>query len=88
VWSANQSKRTREHRVAFSAFDPLASREASATPARSRSEAYGSLPPNEVLRSLHTIAGGRWLKLVSGIVLLGLGLTLLARPDWLAFETM
>jgi uncharacterized membrane protein HdeD (DUF308 family) len=30
--------------------------------------------------------GGRWLKLVSGVVLLGLGLALLARPDWLAFE--
>jgi glutaredoxin len=30
--------------------------------------------------------GGRWLKLVSGIVLLALGLMLLARPDWLAFE--
>jgi hypothetical protein len=29
--------------------------------------------------------GGRWLKLLSGLVLLALGLTLLFRPDWLAF---
>jgi glutaredoxin len=28
--------------------------------------------------------GGRWLKLVSGLVLLALGLTLLLRPGWLA----
>jgi uncharacterized membrane protein HdeD (DUF308 family) len=27
--------------------------------------------------------GGRWLKLVSGIVVLALGLTLLYRPQWL-----
>jgi glutaredoxin len=30
--------------------------------------------------------GGRWLKLVSGVVLLALGLALLIRPEWLAFE--
>ena len=28
-------------------------------------------------------AGGRWLKLVSGGVILGLGLVMLLRPDWL-----
>lgn len=32
--------------------------------------------------------GGRWLKLVSGVVLFALGLTLLLRPQWLAFESM
>ncbi len=26
---------------------------------------------------------GRWLKLVSGIVMIGLGVLLLIRPDWL-----
>jgi glutaredoxin len=31
--------------------------------------------------------GGRWLKLLSGTILLALGLTLLVRPDWLAFGT-
>jgi hypothetical protein len=30
--------------------------------------------------------GGRWLKLVSGAVLIGLGSTLLFKPDWLAFS--
>jgi hypothetical protein len=30
--------------------------------------------------------GGRWLKLVSGLVLLLLGLVLLLKPGWLAFE--
>jgi glutaredoxin len=30
--------------------------------------------------------GGRWLKLVSGVVLIVLGLALLIRPEWLAFE--
>jgi hypothetical protein len=30
--------------------------------------------------------GGRWLKLLSGTTLLTLGLTLLVRPEWLAFE--
>jgi hypothetical protein len=29
---------------------------------------------------------GRWLKLVSGVVLLALGLALLLRPEWLAFD--
>jgi uncharacterized membrane protein HdeD (DUF308 family) len=27
--------------------------------------------------------GGRWLKLLSGTVILALGLTMLLRPDWL-----
>ena len=27
--------------------------------------------------------GGRWLKLVSGMVMLALGLVLLLRPEWL-----
>jgi threonine/homoserine/homoserine lactone efflux protein len=27
---------------------------------------------------------GRWLKLLSGMVMLGLGIVLVARPDWLA----
>jgi hypothetical protein len=27
---------------------------------------------------------GRWLKLVSGVVMLGLGAVLIARPAWLA----
>jgi uncharacterized membrane protein HdeD (DUF308 family) len=27
--------------------------------------------------------GGRWLKLVSGLVMLLLGLTMLVRPQWL-----
>jgi hypothetical protein len=27
---------------------------------------------------------GRWLKLLSGVVMLGLAVALLARPDWLA----
>ena len=27
--------------------------------------------------------GGRWLKLVSGVVILLLGVTMLTRPDWL-----
>jgi threonine/homoserine/homoserine lactone efflux protein len=27
--------------------------------------------------------GGRWLKLVSGAVILGLGLVMLLRPEWL-----
>jgi uncharacterized membrane protein HdeD (DUF308 family) len=27
---------------------------------------------------------GRWLKLVSGVVMLGLGVVLLVKPDWLA----
>lgn len=31
--------------------------------------------------------GGRWLKLVSGVVMLALGLMLLLRPQWLAFGT-
>jgi hypothetical protein len=31
---------------------------------------------------------GRWLKLVSGAVMLALGLTLLLRPEWLAFAAM
>jgi glutaredoxin len=29
-------------------------------------------------------AGGRWLKLVSGVVMLGLGVVLIAHPEWLA----
>jgi glutaredoxin len=29
-------------------------------------------------------AGGRWLKLVSGVVMLGLGMVLIAHPEWLA----
>jgi glutaredoxin len=29
-------------------------------------------------------AGGRWLKLVSGVVMLGLGMVLIAKPEWLA----
>jgi glutaredoxin len=29
-------------------------------------------------------AGGRWLKLVSGAVMLGLGMVLIAKPEWLA----
>jgi hypothetical protein len=29
-------------------------------------------------------AGGRWLKLVSGVVMLGLGVVLIAKPEWLA----
>jgi uncharacterized membrane protein HdeD (DUF308 family) len=28
--------------------------------------------------------GGRWLKLVSGVVILCLGIVLLLRPDWLS----
>lgn len=28
--------------------------------------------------------GGRWLKLLSGLVMLALGATLLFRPDWLS----
>jgi threonine/homoserine/homoserine lactone efflux protein len=28
--------------------------------------------------------GGRWLKLVSGVVMLGLGVVLIAHPEWLA----
>ncbi len=28
--------------------------------------------------------GGRWLKLISGLVILSLGITLLLRPHWLA----
>ncbi len=28
--------------------------------------------------------GGRWLKLISGAVMLGLGMVLIAKPDWLA----
>lgn len=29
-------------------------------------------------------AGGRWLKLVSGVVMLGLGVVPIAKPGWLA----
>jgi uncharacterized membrane protein HdeD (DUF308 family) len=29
-------------------------------------------------------AAGRWLKLVSGVVMLALGLVLIAKPEWLA----
>jgi uncharacterized membrane protein HdeD (DUF308 family) len=29
-------------------------------------------------------AGGRWLKLVSGVVMLGLGVVLITKPEWLA----
>jgi uncharacterized membrane protein HdeD (DUF308 family) len=28
--------------------------------------------------------GGRWLKLVSGVVVLALGLVMLLRPEWLS----
>ncbi len=28
---------------------------------------------------------GRWLKLVSGLVMAGLGLVLIAKPEWLAW---
>ena len=31
-----------------------------------------------------TERGGRWLKLLSGVVMLALGLVMLLRPDWLA----
>ncbi|MBI4528134.1 MAG: hypothetical protein HY695_30440 [Deltaproteobacteria bacterium] len=27
--------------------------------------------------------GGRWLKLLSGVVMLGLGILLIVRPEWL-----